>query len=101
MLAPFAIAWRLVVESSQELELLKWNLRRWDTEFVIEFADCCVLHACDSLLKFDTTLTGDSKGVGAACVCPHIRERDLLGGTLLQKQLVIWTEEENRESAVE
>lgn len=88
------------MDSGQELEVLNWDLRRLDTEFMVEFSLRSVLHTCHSFCQFSTAFTRYSKRVRAACVGPHIREGDLLCCALLEKQFVLGIEEEDGECAV-
>ena len=100
MLAPFSITGSLVMNSSQELEILDWNLRSLDSKLVVQFALCSSLDARDSFSQFGTTLARDTKWMRAACVGPHIGEGDLFSCALLNKQFIFGVEEKDGESAV-
>lgn len=101
MLAPLAIAWRLVVDAGQEVEVLKRNLLVLDTELVVKLAPGGILDATDGVGEVRAGLARHVQGVRAAGVGPHIGEGDLFRGALLQEQLVLVVEEEDGESPVE
>lgn len=101
MLAPLSITRSLVVDSGEELKLVQRHLLGLDAQLVVQLALSSTLHAPNSRIELRTSLTGNSKGVRTASVGPHIRESDLLGSTLLQKEAVLGVEEENGEGTVQ
>jgi hypothetical protein len=88
------------MNSSQELEILYWNLRSLNSKLVVQLALCSLLDACDCFSQFGTTLARDTKWMRAACVGPHIGEGDLFSSALLNKQFILGVEEEDGEGAV-
>ena len=101
MLTPLAITRGLVVDAGEELEFLQRYLLRLDSQLVVQFPLRRALHPQDSRIQLSTSLTRNSKRVGAASVGPHIGEGDLLGGALLQQETVVGVEQEDRECTVE
>lgn len=100
MLSPLAVTGGLIVDASEELELLKRNLLLLDTQFVVQLALSSALGAGNSIGQRRAGLTRDSQRVRAASVGPHIGEGDLLGGALLEEQLILVVEEEDGKRAV-
>jgi hypothetical protein len=88
------------MDSGQKFEILNWYLSGLDAKFVVQLALSSVLHPSDRLFKLDTALAWNTKWMRAACVRPHIGEGNLLRRSLLQKQLILGVEKEDRESAV-
>jgi hypothetical protein len=101
VLAPLAIARRLVVYPRQELEVVDGHLGGLDAELLVELADRRTSHALNRLLQSCASLSGNAQRVRAACVCPHVRECNLLGRSLLEEESVLGVEEEDGEGAVE
>lgn len=101
MLAPFAVAGSLVVDAGEETEVLDGDLLLLDAELVVELALGSALDAHDGVGEVGAGLAGDAERVGAAGVCPHVGEGDLLGGALLEEELVLVVEEEDGKGAVE
>ncbi len=101
MLSPLAIARRLVVNPSEEVEVLNRHLLLLDAELVLELPLSRALHALDALGEVRAHLGGDAQRVGAAGVGPHVGESDLLFGALLQEEAVLIVEQEDGECAVE
>ena len=101
MFTPLSVAGGLVVDSGQELEVLEGNLLGLDAQLVLQLAARSSLDAINGVGQVGAGLTGDSQGVRAARVGPHVGEGDLLGGTLLEQELVLVVEEEDGEGAVE
>lgn len=101
VLAPLAVTRRLVVDASQEVEVLERHLLLLDTELVFQLPLGGVLDTKNGIWQVGTRLVGHVQGVGAASVGPHVGEGNLLRGALLQEQLVVTVEEKNRESPVE
>ena len=101
MFAPFAIARGLVVDPREELELVDGHLLRLDAQLVVQFPLRGALHAQHSGVQLRAGLARHTQRVRAASVRPHVREGDLFGGALLQKQALVGIEEENGEGAVE
>lgn len=89
------------MDASEELELLDWHLFRLDTQLVVQLPLRRTLHTLNRRIELGTGLTGDSQGVGAAGVGPHIGEGDLLGGALLKQKAVLRVKEENGKGTVE
>lgn len=100
MLSPLSVAWSFVVDSGEELELLDWYLFGLNSELVVQFPLRSTFHAHDSGVKFSASLSGDSQGVGAAGVGPHVREGDLLAGALLEQEALVGIEQENGKGAM-
>jgi hypothetical protein len=101
MLAPLAIARRLVVYPRQKLEVVDGHLGGLDAKLLVELADRRTSHALNRLLQSCASLSGNAQRVRAARVCPHVRECDLLGRSLLEEESVLGVEEEDGEGAVE
>jgi hypothetical protein len=101
VLAPFAVAGCLVVNSSQEPELLNWNLLLLDAEFVVQLALSGALDTLDGIGQDRASLARDTQRVRAAGVCPHVGKRDLLGGALLKEQFILVVEQEDGKRPVE
>lgn len=101
MLSPLAVAGGLVVDAGQEAEVLNGDLLLLDTELVVELALGGALDTLNGIGEVVTSLAGDAQGVGAAGVGPHVGEGDLLAGALLEEELVLVVEEEDREGSVE
>lgn len=101
VLAPFPVARGLVVDTGQEAEVLQRHLLLLDAELVVQLALGGVLDAQDGVREVRARLVGHVQGVRAARVCPHVGEGDLLGGALLEEELVLVVEEEDGEGAVE
>lgn len=101
MLTPLAVAGGLVVDSGEEMEILKGNLLLLDTQLVLKLALSSSLDTGDRVFKGSASLGRDVERMGAASVCPHIGEGDLFGCALLKEELVLVIEEENGKGAVE
>ena len=101
MLSPLSVRWCLIVDTGQEVEILKWNLFWVDTGLVVELTASSVLDTSDSLYKVVSSFSWDAQWMRAAGVGPHIWEGDLLGSTLLEQKLIVLVEEEDGECAVE
>jgi len=101
MLAPLAIARRLVVYPRKELEIVNRHLFRLDAQLVVQLAHCGATHALNRCLESNASLSRYAERMRAACICPHIWESDLLGRALLEKKTVLGVEEEDGEGAVE
>ena len=101
VLAPFAVARRLVVDAGQKVEVLERHLLLLDTELVVQLPLRSILDATDGVLEGGAGLVGHVERVGAAGVGPHVGEGDLFRGALLQEQLVLVVEEENGEGSVQ
>lgn len=101
MLSPLAVTGSLVVDASEEFELLDWHLLGLDTQLVVQLPLRRTFHTHNCRIELGTGLTGDAKGMGAAGVSPHIGEGDLLGGALLEQKAVLRVKEENGKGAVE
>lgn len=101
MLAPFAITRRLVVYPRQELEVIDGYLRGLDAKFLVKLADRRTSNTLDRLLQSCSRFSRNAQRMRAASVRPHVRERDLLGRSLLQEESILGVEEEDGESAVE
>ena len=96
---------RAVVQASQELEVFHGDLLGGDPELVLELPDRRGLDAWrravgDVLGAVDLGWAVAAEGVRAAGVCPDVRERDLVAGSLLEEQAVLGVEEEDGEGAV-
>lgn len=72
-----------------------------DAQLLQKFSLSSVLDTRDSAFQIKSELTRNGQRVGAACVGPHVGESDLFVGTLLQQQLVLVVEKENRKGTVE
>ena len=101
MLAPFPVARGLVVDAGQKAEVLQRHLLLLDAELVVQLALGGVFDAQDGVREVRARLVGHVQRVRAARVCPHVGEGDLLGGALLEEELVLVVEEEDGEGAVE
>lgn len=101
VLAPFAVAGSLVVDAGQEAKVLNGDLFLLDAQLVVELALGGALDAHDGVGEVGARLAGDAQRVGAAGVCPHVGEGDLLGGALLEQQLVLIVEQEDGKGAVQ
>lgn len=100
MLAPETVGRREVMYPRQVLELVDRSLAGRDAELVLELAGRSNTYA--ELVLLDLLLFEVVEGVRATSVRPHVREGDLLGGTLLQEQLAVArTEDERGKRAVE
>ena len=75
------------MDARQVLELVDGRLRGRDPELVLELPRGRDAHA--ELLRLDLLLREVIEWVRAACVRPHVRERDLLRRTLLQEKLSV------------
>jgi hypothetical protein len=82
---PLAVAGSDVVDASKEMELVNGNLVCLDSELLVEFALSSTLDTHDGGFEGRASLGGNTQRVGAAGVCPHVGEGDLLGGSLLQE----------------
>ena len=87
MLAPKPVARREVVYPSQILELVNGCLALRDAQFVLELPTGRNPHP--TLVSHVLLLIKVIERVRAASVRPHVWERDLLRGALLQKQASI------------
>lgn len=101
MLTPLSVAGSLVMNSGQEVELLKRNLLLLDAQLVVKLALSSPLNTSNGILEARARLGGNVERVGTAGVGPHVGEGDLLGGALLEEELVLVVEEENGKSTVE
>lgn len=101
VLTPLAVAGGLVVDSGEEMEILKGNLLLLDTQLVLKLALSSSLDTGDRVFKGSASLGRDVERMGAASVCPHIGKGDLFGCALLKEELVLVVEEENGKGAVE
>jgi hypothetical protein len=101
VLAPFSVARGLVVNASEEMEVLEWNLLLLNAKLLVELSLRSPLDARNCIWEVGSSLARDSQGVGAAGIGPEIRESNLLSRPLLQKQLVLFVEEEDGERTVE
>lgn len=77
MLAPLAVAGRLVVDARQEVKVLKRHLLLLDTELVVQLPLRGILDATNRVREVGAGLAGHVQGVRAACVGPHVGEGDL------------------------
>lgn len=100
MLTPLAVAGGLVVDSGEEMEVLKGNLLLLDTQLVLKLTLSSSLDTGDRVFKGSTSLGRDVEGMGAASVGPHVGEGDLFGCALLEEELVLVVEEEDGKRAV-
>jgi hypothetical protein len=82
------------------MEVLKGNLLLLDTQFVLELALGSSLDTGNRVFERGTSLGRDVERVRAASVGPHIGEGDLLGSALLEEELVLIVEEEDRKGTV-
>jgi hypothetical protein len=82
---PLAVAGGDVVDASKEVEVIYGDLVCLDSELLVEFALSSTLDTHDGGFEGRAGLCGNTERVGAAGVCPHVGEGDLLGGSLLQK----------------
>lgn len=101
MLAPFPVARGLVVDPSEEVEVVERDLLRLYPQLVVKLATGGVLDAGDGVGEVGARLGGHAEGVRAAGVGPHVGEGDLFRGALLEEQLVLVVEEEDGEGSVE
>lgn len=101
MLAPFSITRGLVVDASKEVEVLQRYLLLLDAQLVVQLSLSRPLDAFDALCQVRAGLAWNHERVGAASVGPHVREGDLLRGTLLQEKLVLVVEEKDGKGTVE
>lgn len=101
MLAPLPIASRLVVDACEEMEVLQRHLLLLDAQLVVQFPLRGVLDAGDALFEIRPGLARNHEWVRAARVGPHVGKGDFLGGALLQEELVLVIEEEDRKGSVE
>lgn len=85
VLAPFAIARSLVVDSGQEAEVLKGDLLLLDAELVFQLALSGTLRSSDGVDQVCASLGGNAQRVRAAGVGPHVWEGNLLRGALLKQ----------------
>ena len=100
VLTPLSVTGSLVVNTGQEVEVLERNLLLLDAQFMLKLALGGSLDTSNRVLKSRTSLGRDVKRVGAAGVGPHVGEGDLLGSALLEEELVLVVEEEDREGTV-
>ena len=100
MFTPLAVTRGLVVNSRQESEVFEGDLLLLDAQLVVELALRRVLDALDGFDERRARLAGDVERVRAAGVRPHVGERDLLRGALLEEQSVLVVEQEDGEGAV-
>lgn len=100
MLAPLSIACRLVVDAREKVEVLYRHLLLLDAQLVVQFPLRSILDASYTLFEIRARLARDHQGVRAASIRPHIGEGDFLGGTLLQKELVLVVKEKNGKGSV-
>lgn len=89
------------MNTSEELELVQRHLLGLNSQLVIQLPLSGALHALDCGIQLSTGLTGDTQGVRAAGVGPHVGESDLLGGALLEQEAVVGIEQEDGECAVQ
>lgn len=89
------------MNAGQEVKVLERHLLLLDAELVIELALGRALDAHDGVGQVGARLAGDAQRVGAAGVCPHVGKGNLLGGALLEEQLVLVVEEEDGKGAVQ
>jgi len=89
------------MDTGQEVEVLQGDLFRLDAQLLVEFALSRPLDTHDGVWQVGASLSGHAKRMRAASVGPHVWESDLLGGTLLEKQLVLIVEKEDGEGSVE
>ena len=101
MFSPFSIAGGLVVNASEKFELIQRHLFSLNSQLVVQLPLRGALHTQNGRVELSASLTWDTQGVRAASVGPHVREGDLLGGALLEEQLVLVVEEEDGEGTVE
>jgi len=101
VLTPLAVTGRLVVYPCEEVELLNGHLFRVDTKLLLQLALRRALHTFDRQGQGGASLGRDAQRVGAACVGPEVRERDLLSRSLLQEQAILGVEKEDGECAVQ
>ena len=67
---------------------------------MLEFPNCSSLNPEGRRFEIGSSFTWDSEGMRAASVCPHVWEGDLFRGALLEKELIVGSEEEYREGTV-
>lgn len=101
VLAPLAIARRLVMNAGQEVKVLERHLLFLDTELMLQLPLRGMLDAEHGVWQVGARLVGHVQGVRAAGVGPHVGESDLLRGALLQEQLILVVEQEDRKSSME
>ncbi|KAI6769309.1 hypothetical protein HG531_010413 [Fusarium graminearum] len=100
MLTPHSVTGSLVVNTGQEVKVLEGDLLLLDTQFMLKLALGSSLDTRDRVLESGTSLGRDVKRVRAASVGPHVGEGDLLGGALLEEELVLVVKEEDGEGTV-
>lgn len=100
VLTPLAVAVSLVVDTGQEVEILKGYLLLLDAQFLVKFALSGPLDSHNRIGKVGASLSRHAQGVGAAGIGPHIGEGDFLRRALLEKELILVVEKEDRESPV-
>lgn len=101
MLAPFAVAGSLVVDSCQEVEVFKGDLVLVDAKLVFQLALSGTLCSSNGVDQVCAGLGGNAQRVRAAGVGPHVWEGNLLSGALLKEQLVLVVEEEDGKGTVQ
>lgn len=84
----------------QEPELLDRDLLLLDAKLVVQLALRGALDALNGIRESRSGLARNTERVRAAGVGPHVGESDLLGGALLEKELVLVVEEEDGEGTV-
>lgn len=82
MFSPSAVRRRQVVYPGQVLKLVDGSLGLRDAELVLQLPRGC--HSDAELLCFNLLLLEVVQRVRTTCVRPHVREGDLLRGTLLK-----------------
>lgn len=101
MFSPFPIAWGLVMNASEEFELLQGHLFSLDSQLVVQLPLGSALHTQNGRVEFGTSFARDTQGVRAASVGPHVGESDLFRGALLEQEAVFGVEQEDGECAVQ
>lgn len=88
------------MNTGKEVEVVKGDLLDLDAKLVVELALGSALSTRDGVNEVGASLAGDAERVRAAGVGPHVGERNLLGGSLLEEELVLVVEEEDGKGAV-
>lgn len=89
------------MDSGQEVEILKGHLLLVDAQLVLQLALGSTLRSSDGVDQVCASLGGNAQRVRAAGVGPHVGERNLLSGALLEQQLVLVVEEEDGKGTVQ
>lgn len=75
MLSPQTIARSHIVDSSQKLEFFQGHLLGWDSQFLVQLTDSSSANAHSGCFKGSTSFAGNTKGMRAAGVGPHVYDR--------------------------